>query len=203
MYRVNTGQETTSFEQLEVSKPSTTPTRQRTPLPCRRPNKTPSPPEQHQQRDITQTSTNSIEYDVICSPDGPVLEVTTPRKNQLNPNIGLPHPGDNYDTFDEQVQTQQEGFPSHESTSSVTVVETQSQESQKSSSRDWNTSSPGVKDQAAEGLANLKRKASEDLLHDHHDNSLSESDVDIHLPHRKQPRTDQGKNDTADLNDAA
>ena len=83
MYKVNTGQEGTAFEQLEVRHPHPTPTRQRTPLPFRKPEKTPSPPEQHRQRDNTQTSTNSIEYDVILSTDGPVMEVTTPRSNRL------------------------------------------------------------------------------------------------------------------------
>jgi hypothetical protein len=201
MYRVNTSQETTSFEQLEVRKPPTTPTRQRTPLPSRKPNKTPSPPELHHQRDITQTSTNSVEYDVIYSPDGPFLEITTPRKDGPNPNIALPQPDDNYGTIEKHVQTQQGRFLSHGSTSSVTCVGTQPQEGQNSPTSDRNISSIAVKDQAADGLANLKRKESENLPENSSDNSSSEGDVRIHLPPRKQPRTHQDKNDPAERND--
>jgi hypothetical protein len=203
MYRVNTGQEATPFEQLEVRKPPTTPTRQRTPLPSRKPNKTPSPLEQQRQRDINQTSTNSVEYDVIYSPDGPVLEVTTPRKNRPNPNIALPHPNDNYghSTLEDHVQIQQQGFLSHGSTSSVTYDGTQPQESQNSLTPDRNMSRIAVRGQAAGGLANLKRKASEKLLEDSFDNSSSEGDVHAHLPPRKHPRTGQDKNSPADRND--
>lgn len=67
-----------------------------------------------------------------------------------------------------------------------------------SPTRDRNISSIGVKNQAAQGLTNLKRKASQDLLQDHPDTSSSGSDVHIDLPPRKQPWTGQDKNDLAE-----